>query len=86
MLSLKRYGWLCVLGGEVVLVLCWLGGFLLFRSDAGINLHHELFETFPGVVWGTVNGFVLMAIYTLVFSWIFAAYYVWMHNSSLIKE
>lgn len=86
MLSLKRYGWLCVLGGEVVLVLCWLGGFLPLRSDAGIELHHQLFETFPGVIWGTFGGFVLMAAYVFVFSWIFARYYVWMHNTSIVEK
>lgn len=31
-LSLKLYGWKCVLGAEVAYVLCLLGGFLPFRS------------------------------------------------------
>lgn len=86
MLQLKRYAWLCVLGGEVVLVLCWFGGFLAIRSSDGVRLHHQLFETFPGVTWGTFSGFILMAAYTFVFSWIFAWYYVWMHNTSLIRS
>ena len=83
MLSLKRYGWLCVLGAEVAYVICWLGGFLPLRSEAGVNLHHALFETMPGVVWGTFGGFILGAIYLFVFAWIFGAYMVWMHNTSL---
>lgn len=85
-LSLKSYGWKCVLGGELVLLLCWLGGFLPLRSAEGISLHHQLFEVFPGVIWGTLGGFILMAVYIFIFSWVFAWYYVWMHNSSLIKN
>lgn len=85
-LSLKSYGWKCVLGGEILFVLCWIGGFLPLRSAEGISLHHQLFETFPGVTWGTLSGFVLMAVYIFIFSWVFASYYVWMHNSSLIKN
>lgn len=84
-LSLKSYGWKCVLGGEILFILCWLGGFLPLRSEAGISLHHQLFETFPGVVWGTFGGFILMAIYIFIFSWVFAWYYVWMHNGSMKK-
>lgn len=85
-LSLRSYGWKCVLGGEILFVLCWLGGFLPFRSEAGISLHHQLFETFPGVTWGAFGSFILMAVYIFVFSWILAWYYVWMHNSSLINK
>lgn len=86
MLSLKRYGWLCVLGGEIALILCWLGGYLPLRSDDGLRLHHQLFATFPGVTWGTFSGFILMVAYVFIFSWVFAAYMVWMHNSSLMKS
>jgi hypothetical protein len=85
-LSLKSYGWKCILGSEMLLILCWLGGFLPLRSEAGISLHHELFETFPGVTWGTSGGFILMLAYVFVFSWVFAWYYVWMHNSSLVNK
>ena len=86
MLSLKRYGWLCVLGGEVVYVLCWLGGFLPLRSAEATALHHTLFETLPGLVFGTVGGFLLGAVYVLLFSWAFAWYYVWMHNTSIVEK
>lgn len=86
MLSLKRYGWLCVLGGEVLFTLCWFFGFLSIRSGEDIRLHHQLFEVFPGVTWGAVGGFMLMLVYVFIFSWIFAWYYVWMHNTSVVGK
>ena len=85
-LSLKKYGWKCVLGMEIVYVLCLLGGFLPWRSEAGIQLHHSIFETLPGFTWISFGSFVLGAIYMFVFAWIFAGYYVWMHNTSLVKK
>jgi hypothetical protein len=85
MLSLKRYRWLCVLGGEVVYVLCLIGGYLPWRSTAATELHHTLFETLPGFVWGNFGSYILGAVYVLVFTWIFSWYYVWMHNSSLVS-
>ena len=84
MLSLKRYGWLCVLGGEVAYLVCLLGGYLPLRSARGTELHHTLFETLPGFVWGQASSMVLGAAYVFVFAWIFGAYMVWMHNTSLI--
>ncbi|MDP3763301.1 MAG: hypothetical protein Q8Q92_01435 [bacterium] len=85
-LSLKKYGWKCVLGSEVVYVLCVLGGFLPLRSAQGIELHHRLFETLPGFTWISFNSLILGAIYMFVFAWIFAWYFVWMHNSSLVNK
>lgn len=85
-LSLKKYGWKCVLGAEVAYVLCVLGGFLPLRSTAGLELHHTLFETLPGFTWISLGSFILGAVYMLVFAWIFASYFVWMHNSSLISK
>lgn len=84
MLSLRRYGWLCVLGGEVVYLVCLLGGSLPLRSARGTELHHTLFETLPGFVWGQPSSMVLGAVYVFVFAWIFGGYMVWMHNTSLI--
>ena len=84
MLSMKRYRWLCVLGGEVAYVLCLLGGLLPIRSGAGIDIHHRLFETLPGFVWISPGSVALGAAYVFVFAWIFGSYVVWMHNSSLI--
>jgi hypothetical protein len=86
MLSLKRYGWLCVLGSEISYIICLLGGYLPFRTQRGIELHHTLFETLPGFVWGDTWSIILGAVYMFVFSWIFAWYMVWMHNTSLIKS
>ena len=85
-LSLKSYGWKCVLGGEAAYVICLLGGFLPFRSARGIELHHALFETLPGFAWLSFGGFLLGAAYVFIFAWIFAWYWVWMHNSSMIKK
>lgn len=85
-LSLKSYGWKCVLGMEVVYALCLIGGFLPWRSAAGIQLHHTIFETLPGFTWISFGSFVLGVIYMFVFAWIFAWYIVWMHNSSLVRK
>jgi len=85
-LSLKSYGWKCVLGAEVAYVLCVLGGFLPLRSAAGIQLHHTIFETLPGFTWISLGSFILGAIYMFVFSWISVSYFVWMHNSSLTNK
>ena len=85
MLSMKRYRWLCVLGGEVAYILCLLGGLLPIRSSAGIDIHHRLFETLPGFVWISPGSVALGAVYVFVFAWIFGSYAVWMHNTSLIE-
>ncbi len=47
-LSLKKYGWKCVLGAEAAYGICLIGGFLPIRSVRGIELHHSFFETLPG--------------------------------------
>jgi hypothetical protein len=84
MLSLKRYGWLCVLGGEIAYAICLAGGYLPLRTARATELLHALFETLPGFMWGSVASIFLGADYVFVFAWIFAGYYVWMHNTSLI--
>jgi hypothetical protein len=85
-LSMKRYGWLCVLGGEVSYLICILGGYLPLRTVRGTELHDALLETLPGFVWGSPLSVILGAVYVFVFAWIFGAYMVWMHNTSLIKR
>lgn len=85
-LSLKKYGWKCVLGSEVAYVLCVLGGFLPLRSAQGIEFHHRLFEILPGFTWISFGSFTLGAAYMFVFAWIFASYFVWMYNSSLTRD
>ena len=84
-LSLKSYVWKCVFGGEVLYILCLLGGYLPWRTVAGTALHHQLFETLPGFVWGSWLSVILGALYVLIFAWVFSSYMVWMHNSSLIR-
>ena len=86
MLSLKRYGWLCVLGGEVVYLICLAGGYLPIRNAKAMELHRALFETIPGFTWGSAGSAVLGALYVFVIAWIFAWYMVWMHNTSLIHR
>lgn len=81
--SLSKYGWRCVLGAEVAYALCILGGYLPLRTERGVELHHALFETLPGFTWGSMSSVLLGVVYVFVFSWIFAAYMVWMLNSSL---
>lgn len=85
-LSLKSYVWKCVLGTEIVYVLCLIGGYLPWRTQRGIELHHALFETLPGFTWGSFGSIVWGAILLAVIAWIFGAYIVWMHNSSLERK
>jgi hypothetical protein len=86
MLSLRRYGWLCVLGGEIVYLVCLAGGYLPLRTSRAMELHRVLFETLPGFVWGNIGSVVLGAVYVFAIAWIFAWYFVWMHNTSLIAK
>lgn len=83
-LSLKSYGWKCVLGTGVFYVACLIYG--TFITGTAAQLHHSLFELLPGFAWGTISGVIIGAIDLFVFAWIFAWYYVWMHNSSLIRK
>ncbi|MBI5621351.1 hypothetical protein HY933_00600 [Candidatus Falkowbacteria bacterium] len=84
-LSFTQYIWRCVLGAEVTYVICLLGGYLPLRTVRGTELHHALFETLPGFIWGNGGSYLLGAVYMLIFAVIFGAYMVWMHNSSLEK-
>ncbi len=85
-LSLKKYGWKCVLGSEIVYFICLVGGLLPLRSARGIELHHTIFETLPGFTWINIGSVALGAVYFLIFALIFAWYFVWMHNSSIIEN
>ncbi|MEK7161580.1 MAG: hypothetical protein AAB729_02720 [Patescibacteria group bacterium] len=85
-LSFKSYVKKCILGAEITYVVCLLGGFLPLRSQRGIELHHSLFETLPGFTWLTFGSFIWGAILIAVIAWVFGAYMVWMHNSSLVKQ
>ena len=85
-LSFKSYVSKCVLGMEVAYIICLIGGYLPWRTQRGIEIHHTLFETLPGFVWGNVGSYLWGAILLGVIAWIFGAYIVWMHNSSLIEK
>lgn len=85
-LSLKSYVWKCILGAEVAYVLCLIGGFLPLRSERGIALHHTVFETLPGFTWITAGSVIWGAVLIAIMAWVFGAYMVWMHNSSLVQE
>ena len=84
-LSLKSYGWKCVLGMEIVYVGCLTYG-SLFLTGKAQELHHSIFELFPGFSWGNVGSYILTGAYFFIMAWIFATYMVWMHNSSLVKN
>jgi hypothetical protein len=71
---MQRYGWLCVLGGEVAYWICLLGGYLPLRSVRGTEIHHALFETLPGFTWGSPWSMILGAVYVFAVAWIFGAY------------
>lgn len=83
-LSLKKYGWKCVLGTEVAYIVCLLYGIFLVGATA--ELHRSLFELLPGFVWGSVGGFIVGAIDLFIISWIFAWYFVWMYNTSIVTN
>ncbi|MEK7075859.1 MAG: hypothetical protein AAB948_03660 [Patescibacteria group bacterium] len=85
-LSLSSYVKKCILGSEIVYIVCLLGGLLPLRSTRAVELHHTLFETLPGFTWLTFGSFVWGAILFAIFAWIFGAYMVWMHNSSIKTE
>lgn len=85
-LSFKSYVQKCVLGAEIAYVVCLAGGFLPLRSQNAIDLHHRLFETLPGFTWLTFGSFIWGAILIAVIAWVFGAYMVWMHNSSLVNK
>jgi len=74
-----------VLGSEVAYFACLLGEFLQIRTASCIELHHRIFETLPGFVWLNVQSVILGAVYMFAFAWVFGSYFVWMHNTSLVK-
>lgn len=85
-LSLQSYASKCVLGMEIAYVICLVGGYLPWRTERGIELHHTLFETLPSFTWGNPISYLWGAVLLGALAWIFGAYIVWMHNSSLVKE
>jgi len=80
-LSYKPYLWRCVLGGEIIYVLCV--GYGLVAGEAAKQFHEVFFDTLPGFTWLTPGSFILGLVYVGVTSLIFGAYIVWMHNASV---
>lgn len=85
-LSLQSYTLKCVLGMEVAYVICLIGGYLPWRTQRGIEIHHTLFETLPGFTWGNIGSYLWGAILLGLIAWVAGTYIVWMHNSSLIEK
>ncbi len=82
-LSLKSFGWKWALGVEVFYFLCL--GYGAFLSEGARELHQSLFGVvIPHFDWG-VGSIVWGAFYLFIWTWIFAWFYVWAHNSSLTK-
>ncbi len=82
-LSLSAYGWKCVLGAEVAYVACLL--YSNFLMGKGEELHRSLFKLLPFFSW-SAPGYIIGGVYFFVLAWVFACYYVWMFNSSLVKR
>lgn len=82
-LAYKPYLWRCILGGEIVYVLCVMYGVMINPATQGV--HTALFNTLPGFTWLTPGSFVLGLLYVFVTSVVFGAYMVWMHNASVEK-
>lgn len=82
-LSLSSYVWKCVLGSEIVYSVCLIGGYLPWRTQRGIELHHAIFETIPGFIWGSFGSAIWGAVLVVILAVIVGSYIVWMHNSSM---
>jgi hypothetical protein len=68
MLSKTKYAALCVLGMEVFYVLCI--GYGLVLSGKTTELHRNLFELIPGMVWGNPASMVWGAFYLAIMAWV----------------
>jgi hypothetical protein len=83
MLSIKKYALLCVLGGEIAYTACLLYGTTL--SGRAAELHHAIFELFPGFTWISFGSWLAGAATVAIWSALGGAYIAWMHNKSLVK-
>lgn len=83
-LSIKKYAGLCVLGGEAAYTACLIYGSTFIGKAA--ELHHAIFELFPGFTWMSAGSFVAGAATVAIWSGLGGAYIAWMHNFSLVKE
>lgn len=71
---------------EIAYVICLVIGYLPWRTERGIELHHTLFETLPGFVWGNIGSYLWGVILLGALAWIVGVYIVWMYNSSLVEK
>ena len=83
-LSLQKYAALCIVGGEVAYLVCYVYGF--FLSGKLAELHQALLALLPGFTWGSFGGFILGAISIALWSGIGGLYIAWMHNVSMVKR
>lgn len=82
-LSIGKYAGLCVLGGEIAYTVCIVYGTTLTGKAA--ELHHALFELFPGFSWLGFGSYIAGAVSVVLWSGIGGAYVAWMHNVSIKK-
>ena len=83
MFSYQSYIWKCVLGSEIIYVLC-----MVYRAFVAVELlplHDNLLRLMPGFSL-TPAGIVIAGIGIAVYSAVFGAYMVWMLNSSVAKQ
>lgn len=83
-LSISKYAWLCVLGGEIIYTVCVTYG--LFLSGATAALHLSLFRLLPGFSGMNFSSWFLGAISIAVWSGIGGTYVAWMHNASIERR
>ena len=83
MFSYQSYIWKCVLGSEIIYVLCMV--YRVFVTAELLPLHDSLLRLLPGFSW-TPAGMLAAAVGIAVYSAVFGAYMVWMLNSSIIKK
>lgn len=83
MLSIKKYAWLCLFGGEIAYTACLIYGTTL--SGRAAELHHAIFELFPGFAWVSLWSWLAGALTVAIWSGLGGAYIAWMHNKSLVK-
>lgn len=84
MLLYKPYVLRCVLGGEIVALMCYLYGKTL--ADPLQVVHNQFWALFPGANAGGVTGVVAVVVTVAVLSAACGAYAVWMHNASLVTK
>ena len=81
--SYKPYALRCVLGAELVYAGCIAYG--AFVKPELLPLHQNLLQLLPAYD-GTFSGMIASGLFIAVHALIFAAFMVWMNNSSLTNS